>query len=331
MDTQDWIVLSLLFYAAMAFGVVWYSFKVRRASVFEPIGQYLVFVSLFTLPLPIRASITMEPVGNVSPYLAQFAPYLAVSVVLTAISLPTFAAGYYSRAARRLGDRVPLLANRNTRGMRAAVFALVALSTVLIYFLTLDIGGLGAFLLLGYKSSEATFGRGYLAVGFPWLVVAMVALLELYRMTRSWFDLGCFFALLLVNLGMHVVTGNRSMLMYLGIVLAIYVHFAIRRLSWALLLPIAIAGFIGLNLMGMLRGSNYDSLDEFTEQTTTSVDHLSGDGQEGLFYTLTIGEFVVPFETLPQMVRSVGVTQWPWLGLSILRAPVYLIPRIGGG
>lgn len=327
MDTRDWILLSVLFYVCAVFAVGTYAFAVRRASVFEPIGQYLLFVTLFSLPLPIRAWMTMEIEGNVSPYLPEFAPYLPVSLVLTALSLPVFAAGYYSRFARRLGEWVPLLAQRNLRGTRAGMLMLVVLSCVLIYLLTEEVGGLMAFLLLGYKSTEATFGRGYLAVGFPWLVVATVALLDRYAVGRQKMDLLVFGVLLLVNLGMFLVTGNRAMIIYLAIVLGVFVHFRIRHLSLRMLLPVAIAGFIALNVVGLLRGSDYESLGDFIGKTSSWAKVVGSRG-EGIFYTLTIGEFVVPFETLPQAVRTVGITERPWMGWSYLRAPVYLIPKV---
>lgn len=327
MDTRDWILLSVLLYVCVVLAVGMYAFVVRRASVFEPIGQYLLFVTLFSLPLPVRAWMTMEIEGNVSPYLPEFAPYLPLSLALTALSLPVFAAGYYSRFARRLGEWVPVLAQRGLHGTRAGVLALVVLSCVLIYLLTEEVGGLMAFLLLGYKSSEATFGRGYLAVGFPWLVVATVALLDRYAVGRHNLDLLGFGALLLANLVIYVVTGNRGMIMYLAIVLGVFIHFRIRHLSLRMLLPVAIAGFIALNVLGLLRSSHYDSLGDFIEKTSRSAE-VVGSRDEGVFYTLIIGEFVVPFETLPQMVRTVGVTEWPWMGWSFLRAPVYLIPSV---
>lgn len=325
MDTQDWIFLSILLYVCAVLAVGAYVFVVRRASVFEPIGQYLLFVSLFSLPLPIRAWMTMEIEGDVSPYLPQFAPYLPVSLVLTALSLPVFAAGYYSRFARRLGERMPQLAPRGLRGIRAGVLVLVVLSSLLIYLLTKEIGGLVPFLLLGYKYSEAVFGRGYLAVGFPWLVVAMVALLDRYAAGRQRLDLLGFGVLLLANFVMHGVTGNRGIIMYFAIVLGVFIHFRIRRLSLKVLLTVAIAGFIVLNVVGLLRGSDYSSFGDVIERMSISFDAVVDD-KEGIFYTLTSGEFVVPFETLPQMVRAVGVTEWPWMGWSFLRAPVYFIP-----
>ena len=171
--TQQWTLLAIVFYLGVALLVSWYVFGVRRASLFEPIGLFLFFMTLFALPLPVRYCLTREIEGDVSTNLEAFAPYLPISLVMTALSLAVFAMGYFSSAARRLGDRVPLMRDRSSAGTGAGVAALVGVSVVLIYFLTESLGGIVPFLLLGYKSSEETFGRGYLAVGFPWLVVAL--------------------------------------------------------------------------------------------------------------------------------------------------------------
>jgi hypothetical protein len=325
MDTQDWIFLSILFYTCSALAIGAYAFVIRRASLFEPIGQYLVFVSLFALPLPVRAWMTMQVEGDISPYLPQFAAYLPAALVLTALSLPVFAVGYYSRLARHLGNRLPLLAQRGLHGTRAGVLALTAFSCALVYMLTQEVGGLMNFLLLGYHATEATVGRGYLAVGLPWLAVATVAQLDRYAVSRQKLDLLGFGGLALANLAIHVITGNRSMIMYLAIVLCIFGHFRIRPISIKMLLPIVIIGFIALNIVGLIRGSEYQSIGEYLENTSSAAENVRL-GDDSVIYTLTIGEFVVPFETLPQVIRDIGVTKWPWLGWSFLRAPVFFVP-----
>lgn len=326
MDTQAWTLLAVVFYLYVLLLACLYVFVVRRSSVFEPVGLFLFFVSLFALPLPIRYCITTEIEGNVSPYLPQFAPYLAVSLFLTAAALVVFVLTYYSRWSRKLGERVPLLRDRSVRGTGVGIWTLGGLSVLLIYLLVEPLGGIIAFLLLGYNSSAETFGHGYLAVGFPWLVVAMLGFFDRYAVTRRWLDAGLGVSLLAVNLAIFAVTGNRTMIMYLAVALVIFFHFRIRRISTLMLLPVAIAGSLALNVMGIRRGSHYESLADFSEKTISSVESGPAVDKESFFYTLTIGEFVVPFETLPQLARTIGVTEMPWFGASFLRAPVYLIP-----
>jgi hypothetical protein len=122
------------------------------------------------------------------------------------------------------------------------------------------------------------------------------------------------------------LTGNRSMLLYIGLVILIFINYGIRRLHWSFLVPLGVTAFLLLNLVGLMRSSNYASIGEFIEKSSTSAEQATEQDAHGLFYTLTIGEFVVPFETLPQMVRTVGISDPPWLGLTYLRAPLYVIP-----
>lgn len=329
MDTRDWILLAVIFYVCIFTMTCLYAFVMRRSSLFEPIGMYLFFVTLYALPLPIRCLFTMEIEGDISPYLPDFAPYLPLSLVMTAMALPIFAAGYYSRLSQTLGAKLPLLAQRSVRGTGVAVLLLVTLSGSLIYLLTQQVGGIVPFLLMGYKSTEATFGRGYLAIGFPWMIVAMVALLERWAVTRSRLDFLASLVMLTVNLAVDLVTGNRAQIMYIVIVLIIFVNFRLRRLSLKVILPIAVIGFVFLNLMGYLRNSEYSSFDDFIQTTSKASEGIQvGVDNNTAFYTVSVGQFVVPFETLPQMIRSVGVTEWPWLGLSYLRSVLYLIPSL---
>jgi energy-coupling factor transporter transmembrane protein EcfT len=110
--------------------------------------------------------------------------------------------------------------------------------------------------------------------------------------------------LLLINTAMFAMTGNRSMIMYLVIALIVFINFRIRKISFRALIPVAIAGFVALNLLGTIRGSNYQDVDDFVEQTFSPSRSGDAPDKQNFFYTLTIGEFIVPFETLPQMMRA---------------------------
>jgi hypothetical protein len=319
------VALSLMFYLAMVVLVAWYAFGVRGSHVLEPIGQYLFFLSLFVVPLPLRVCFTMAIEGDVSPYLPQFAPYIPIAVVLVALSLPVFAMTYYSGMARRLGERVPVPRGATPGGAAFGVGVVTVLSILLVVKLAQSVGGLLPFLLLGYKASEVTFGKGYLAVGFPWLIVANVALLECYAMRRQRRYLLAFVALLALNLVAQAMMGNRGLILYLLTVVITHVHFRIRRLTLRVMLPVLLAGFLALNVLGALRSSGYSDVGDLIERTSQTAEHQS-DESKSFFYTLTIGEFIVPFETLPQMIRTVGVDRWPWFGGSIARLPVFLVP-----
>ena len=327
MELVDQIAVSLAVYVIVASWVGWYAFVVRRASVFEPLGQYILFVSLFTLPLPLRSIFTQEIEGNVTPHLLTLMPAFPVSVVLVASTLPVFAWAYFRVQRQAVGSFSwwPMMTGRRDRSLLA--FAVLAsLSSALVWLLAEDAGGLGAFLLLGYNASQETVGRGYLAVGFPWLFVATMFLMHRYARSRRRLDLALFTLAFAAVLAINVVTGNRSFLLYAAMVVLVFVHFAIRPLGWRLLMPLGLAAFLALNLMGATRGSNYESAELFVEQSAATIESATEGSLEGLYYTLTTGQFVVPFEILPRVVSTVWISDPPWLGLSYLRAPIYLIP-----
>ncbi|MBI5138140.1 MAG: oligosaccharide repeat unit polymerase [Nitrospirae bacterium] len=326
MDTHDLLVVAVWVYVAVATAVAVHAVVLRRASVFEPIGQYLIFLTTFTLPLPIRACFTLDIAGNVTPHLLTLLPYLPASVLLAALSLPVFSFAYYGSWTKRTARFLPLPMPSRRDHARLAFFVLATFSLFLIYRLTEASGGLQNFLLLGYRSSEQTFGRGYLAVGIPWLFVASLFLLWRFARLRSRVDALLFTMALLGNVVMHLITGNRGMLMYIVLVTLIFVHHGVRPLRWSFFVPFGVAIFLTLNLVGVIRGSDYESVADFATKSTLAAERGFADNPEGFFYTLTIGEFVVPFETLPQMVRTTGISAPPWMGISYLRAPVFLVP-----
>lgn len=327
MESTDWIALSVIVYLCMAFTMCLYIFIAKKGSVFEPISQYIFFLSLFVLPLPIRTYFTLAIEGNVSPNLLNFLSSIPFAVLLSALSMPLFAFSYYSNFSKQLAKKIPFpISPRKGRSGLAFIF-LAILSVSLLAVLAESSGGLLNFLLLGYGSTEKMHGFGFLAVGFPWLFVAIMFLFYRYAVYRRKRDAFLCYLGLIVIICINVLLGNRSMILYIALVVFIFVHYAIKPLSIKLLLPVGLAGFLALNVLGLVRTSNYKDFDDFIGKSITSA-QASTTEEVGILYTLTIGEFVVPFETLPQMIESIGSAKNPWFGLSYLYSPVYIVPSV---
>lgn len=298
----------------------------RRASLVEPITHFVFFLSLFTLPLPVRLVFTRTVAGDISPQLGDFAAFVPISVAMTALALVVFYFAYESRLGEKLAGWVPLLQTTSARRTGVAGAAIVGVALILLSILAGGPENLGRFLLLGYGATAETFGSGYLAVGLPWLSVAVMFFWVAYAVSKhwAWFVVGAL--ALVADLGVQFVLGSRSMMLYMVLAFGIFFTLKVRRLRWKSIAVICLLGFLSLNVIGMTRTSEYKSFGQFISTTAqTGVRELSH-STEGLFYTLTVGEFVVPFETLPQMVRKVGSEIAPWWGLSYVRAPLFLIP-----
>jgi hypothetical protein len=230
---------------------------------------------------------------------------------------------------------------------RLAALVICAGSLGLLFELSRAAGvnGILGFLLLGYNSTAQMFGRGYLAAGFPWFFVGSLFFLYRYaflhqmyenyraqciaankkpsRPVGMWLDLAIFGILLAVQLLALFMLGDRHSIMNYVLVLVIFWHFAVRKLK---LFRIAFIGFfslVALNFIGSLRSSDYGSLDSFISSTAKLVNKRP----DNPFYTMTNGEFMVTFETLPQIMRKLPGEIDPRFGLTYLRTPLFFIPQ----
>jgi hypothetical protein len=328
MDTDNWLYLSIVVYSLVAVGIAAYAIVKRRARLFDPLLQCVLFISLFTLPLPVRALLSDLIEGDVTEHLPQLKPFMPLAVLYATMGLVCVAVAYYSPMSRAFGRLIPHppIVRRPRAYFGAGTLALISLS--LIFLLTVQVGGIIAFVLLGYGSSAETFGRGYLAIGFPWLFVASMLLLYRYAVYRKRRDIVLFVLAFFANVVIHALLGNRSTILYMALTAGFFVHYSIRPLTLRWILPIGVIGFLFLNIFGYLRGSKYESFADFTTRTTDVANRVSanGDLKRGWVYTLTTGEFVVPFETLPEMMRSVGTSISPRFGVTYLQAPLFVIP-----
>lgn len=322
LSNDNWLLLSLLFFIFVMAGTVYHARKFRKAQLLDPVMIFLFFYCLFVLPLPIRACITKEIAGDVTEHLPQLLPYIPWALFLSALGLPLFIWGYYSKLSQNIAQRLPR--PKTGAHTRAAYIVISAVSLLLLMDLARDAGGLLDFILLGYGATASMFGKGYLAIGLPWMFVASLFLFYRFTTRRKKIDLLVFVLALAVVVFMQVILGARGMLLYIGLTLLTYWHTAVRPISTKFIAAVAIVLFLSLNVLGILRSSKYADLSDVWTKTAGTYEEPDVSGN--LFYTLTTGEFVVPFETLPQMITSVGTEVSPQFGLTYLKMPLFWIP-----
>lgn len=325
MNNDDWMLLSILFYLLIALPTLVYVVKVKKAGFFDPAVQFLLFLTLFVIPLPLRAYMTKEIEGDVTEHLLELLPFMPIAVFMTAISLPIFLWGYYSRFTERMALRLPR--PQTGRNLASPAFFLAVVSLFLLVQLARSSDGLLNFILLGYAASAEIYGKGHLAIGFPWLFVASLFLLYRYSVRNKKMDLALFAVAFIVLSGMFLLMGSRNMIVYMGLTVALFWHYAVRPIHFKKLAILGLSCFLALNIVGYLRTSNYQSFTDFWT-TSTSAYKESSTTKGRMLYTLTVGEFVVPFETLPQMIRSVGSEIPPQLGLTYVKDAMLWIPSV---
>jgi hypothetical protein len=209
-----------------------------------------------------------------------------------------------------------------------AATMILAISLLLIALLAREVGGILPFILLGYGVAAEMFGKGYLAAGFPWLYIAALMLLLRYAIHRRRSDLVLFGIALVILTAINAVMGNRNAILYQGMATLIFWHLGVTRVRVVRALPLAIVAFMSLNMLGFLRGAEFESIGDVFASSAARLDRADDAGQlhEGLFYTMTTGEFVVPFETLPMVMHAADPPIW--YGGTFLRAFTYFVPSV---
>lgn len=161
------LLVSIVFFAAMSVGAAVYARKRMQANFSDPIILFLACFALFVLPFSLRAYVTTQPEGDVTEHLDSLLFHLPWAVFLCGTSIPVFVWGYCRPATHRLAARLPR--PRTGKHARSAFVVLTAISVLLLVQLARSAGGLLDFVFLGYGATSEMFGKGYLAIGFPWL------------------------------------------------------------------------------------------------------------------------------------------------------------------
>jgi hypothetical protein len=327
-NPELWLPLAVAANVFVALGVAFYAGVVRRESWLSPLIQFLIFLELFTLPLPVRAMQTLEIEGDVTEHLPRIYPFLAPSVALVTLGILVFVTAYYLPICERIAGAVPCLAWRRDKPLYPAVAAICGGSLALIALLARDVGGILPFVLLGYGAAAQMYGKGYLAAGFPWFFVGAMLLLVRFAVYRRRADLLMFGLCWGLIAAINAVMGNRNAILYQGITFVVFWHLSISKVTFRRAAPLIAVAFLLLNLLGFLRSARYESLGDVVTRGVSSLGRFEDTGElhHGLFYTLTTGEFVVPFETLPTLMAASQDEVRPRWGATLGTALSLLVP-----
>ncbi len=288
---------------------------------------FLLASALFTLPLPVRTLFTFAAEGDISPQLRVFAPYIPTALLYCAAFNLVFGARFLALSRSRAAPTP-----RTARGDVGwpEWLALIAVSAVALWMLrqlASEAGGLVGLVLLGYGVTETLVGAGHYAVGFEWLAgVTVVAFAIALQARRRWLVLAIS-AGVLVETAAYVIMGRRGALVVLLGSCLYLVHALRRRFTARTWLALGAAGFLALNAVGLLRGAKYDDLASVVEAAATRGEAVRDVSEKSdLLYTITTGHFAVPFETLPQVMRTFGDVYLPGLGAYTLRSLSFFVP-----
>lgn len=285
---------------------------------------FIIAIALYVLPLSIRSLLTYGGNDEVSPQLSQFIDYLPLSVLLCSFFNLIFLGAYINIKFRNKLPNSNILSNKKQTPF-GMVFVLVVMSFFMINQLANDAGGVVSLIMIGYKVTENLSAAAHLAIGFEWLVfLSLVILFSGYtNKSPRVITIGIVFVLCLAVI--FAIMGRRAVLVVLiGSAIAGY-HILMKKIPALIMLILLLCIFLLLNYIGLIRGETYQSLDDMLMIISTKNEKLS-ENNPGIFYSLTDGNFVMPFETLPQIINSFNEKYIMGFGFHSLKSLILLVP-----
>ena len=287
---------------------------------------FILIVALYVIPLSLFNYSLAEPSGDISPHFHLFSGYIPFALVLCSLFNLVFLFTYRKFILRKdfiVHCEEP---KKFSKYELFIIYILLILSVWLLYQLSKEVGGLLGLILSGYRVTELFINKGHYAVGFEWIVTLCLLLWGNALVTKSKKKILAIILLLLVVTASFAIMGRRGALVIL-IGSSIYLfHQLYKPIKLYKLIGIGIIGFYSLTLIGFLRGDSYENLSSLANKIQEKKVKIDNDKSVDFLYTLTTGNFAVPFETFPQVIKSLGSEYNLGFGFYSLRSFSIIIP-----
>ncbi|MBP1629395.1 MAG: hypothetical protein H6Q15_288 [Bacteroidetes bacterium] len=277
-----------------------YSFK-NLTPIF-----FILIVALYVLPLSLFNFSQSNPIGDISPQFFSFSQYIPYANILCAVFNITFVFFYKKFTLFKCYSMTVNTQNRIKRYEYYIIFLLLIISIFMLFQLSREVGGFLNLILSGYGVTNLFVGKNHYAVGFEWIVSLSIILWGNVLSIKNKKYIYIYMVLILILSIIFFIMGRRAVLVILIGTSVLLYYQLYKRISIFKLLSLFSLCFYLLTLNGFLRGDSYEN---FSSLSTTLYEKKQNIDNESLnyFYTLTSGNFAVPYETLPQIVKSLGV------------------------
>jgi oligosaccharide repeat unit polymerase len=309
LDSEFWESMSLFFFI-ISFVLSVFMISPKKIRYFSSLRYFIpIFfisiIALYVLPLSLFNYNHLEPSGNISPHLSSFSDYIPIALVLSSLFILIFSFSYRQLTFRFI--KTPNFEQKT--GIKKhelfIIYFLFILSLWMVYQLSKDAGLLNL-ILSGYGVTELFINKGHFAIGFDWIVTLSILLWGNALVTKNKKLIVINLLLLIVITLSFAVMGRRSVILIMtGSSIFMYHHFY-KSLKLYKLIGLAILGFYLLNMIGFLRGGSYQDISSLIRTTQERKANITNDESVTFLYTITTGNFAVPFETFPQVIKSLG-------------------------
>lgn len=322
------ILISLITYTLIlliSICILLYKNKVYEIKFLVP-SLFLLLFSLYIYPLSLFCLSNTEPQGDISYLLDSFIDYLPISLIFCSLFLVVFSI-IFRFGKFNVKKHIVINGTEKLNILEKIIlFVILLCSVYLIYLLGKSAGGILGLILSGYKVTELFVGKSQYAIAFDW-IVAIVLLFwgDALKTKKKKYIVNIFILVIILTIA-FVIMGRRAVLVVLISSAILLYHFIYKKIPIYIYIIFAISGFLFLNLVGLLRGDKYDNISSVVSVLEKRNDKLTNESADYL-YTIKTGNFAVPFETFPVMIRDFGENYYPGFGLYSIRSISFIIPN----
>jgi oligosaccharide repeat unit polymerase len=290
---------------------------------------FLLVLILYCFPLPIRLMQDGVEYSDVYRDVAEFIEYMPLAIILVSMFVLIFVVVFKATYVALYNYRYSITNSTQVysrTNFKILWFSFLFVATILLLKLAVESGGLYSLILSGYSvTSVLSVSTGY-AVAFSWMVTLSLLAFAygLINHSKSWTIFGM--SMIILCMLSFFIMGRRGALVVLSLALIIVHALCNKRLSYFTYITIVSLGFLALNLIGLLRGASYDSLSTFYESTVDRYNYVSEISEVGFFYTITDGNFVIPFQTLPNIISKLNYVGDFSYGTVTLNSLLLMVP-----
>ncbi len=270
---------------------------------YDPLYCFLFTMLIYVSPLSIRYILNLPIEYGITPYLYEIEDIFPYATIATTMAVIIFYISYIFSPKLKFKQSFLKQHKHNDVILRRIAIIVFCLGLLNLSILSQQFGGIKNVILMGYNVTEIFAQNPMISMSINMMFASSFLLLSAYSIARRKQNL--FLSILTFAFCSIILTimGRRSELVIFTGSYIIFYALSIKDIKFKQIIPIVIAGFIFLNILGLARNSDYDDIESFIEVSTQRIDGLEDNQDGGIFYTLIHGQFAIPYETLPILMK----------------------------
>lgn len=301
---------------------------IAKRSWHDPLYIFLILMILYVSPLTLRYIYDLPIEGNVTQYFYELRNIFQYSLIAVTICILLFYTSYqlsssfiFTKIIRKKSNNI----EKNLLNYPIAGYFLLVSGVFLFLILSIPYGGPVGVILQGYAVTEIFSVNPLLASSISIISTSSIILLCAYVQSHQKKYLFISVVIIVSTILLQIILARRSEIAVWSLTYIIFYSILVKHVSLKKILPIVLVGFVFLNLLGFARQANYESLETFTSSFSEQYNNLEND-KSGMFYTLTTGQFVIPYETVPMLMEKLPYSEMKY-GTTLFDIILQWVPR----